>query len=111
MTTFSGPPLQSEPYVGSLTFAGFLDEVVAKFGEREAIVSSVVGQDRVSWSYVELRDRARAVSKALITAGVTRGTRVGLLAACRPEWVAALWGATMSGAVVVPFNTFAERPE
>jgi acyl-CoA synthetase (AMP-forming)/AMP-acid ligase II len=111
MTTFSGPPLESEPYVGALTFGGFLDEVVAKFAEREAIVSSVVGQDRVSWSYAELRDRARAVTKALISAGVTRGTRVGLLAACRPEWVAALWGATMSGAVVVPFNTFAERPE
>jgi acyl-CoA synthetase (AMP-forming)/AMP-acid ligase II len=111
MTTFAGSPADTEPGIGALTFGGFLDEVAGRYGEREALVSSIRGRHRISWSYVELRRRARDVAKALVAAGVTRGTRVGLLMSGRPEWVASLWGVLMAGGVAVPFNTFVEPPE
>ena len=37
MTTFRGPPLSSEPGIGSLTLGGFLREVATRHADREAI--------------------------------------------------------------------------
>jgi fatty-acyl-CoA synthase len=111
MTIFNGPPLDTETGVGALTFGGFLEELAAKHGERDAIRYVVPGQERVIWTYQDLRRQARAVASALIAAGVSRGTRVGVLMGSRPEWLAATWGAAMAGGVAVPFNTFLETPE
>ncbi|MDT3442243.1 MULTISPECIES: class I adenylate-forming enzyme family protein [unclassified Pseudofrankia] len=109
--TFTGPDPATEPGIGALTFGGFLDELVARFGERPALVSSPSGGRRVEWTYGELRERAREVAKALVAVGVDRATRVGVLMANRPEWIAAVWGAAMAGGVAVPFNTFVEQRE
>jgi fatty-acyl-CoA synthase len=111
MTTFTGPSPETEPGIGALTFGGFLEEVAAKFAERPAVVAVPAGDARVEWSYAELRDRAWAMAKALLAAGVSRGTRVAILLANRPEWVAATWAAAMAGGVAVPFSTFVTREE
>jgi fatty-acyl-CoA synthase len=111
MTTFDGPPVDTEMRVGALTFGGFLEELAERFGDREAIVWAPSGGSRVSWTYRQLLQEARVVAKALIAVGVTRGTRVGVLMGSRPEWVSCVWGAAMAGGVAVPFNTFAERDE
>jgi fatty-acyl-CoA synthase len=111
VTTFTGPPVESETYIGPLTFGGFLDELAERHGEREAVVLSVPGRPRVAWSFDGLRNEARSVARALIAAGVSRGTRVGVLTSGRPEWVSAVWGAVIAGGVAVPFNTFAEPRE
>ena len=63
------------------------------------------------WTYREVQEQSRATAKALIAAGVTRGTRVAVLMGNRPEWVAAVWGAAMAGGVAVLFNTFATSRE
>ncbi len=111
MTTFTGPPIESERGTGALTFGTFLDEIAQRYGDREAVVLNVAGRDRVSRTYAELRDEARRVAKALVAAGVSRGTRVGVLTSGRPEWISAVFGAAMAGGVAVPFNTFAEPRE
>lgn len=111
MTTFDGPPVETETQVGALTFGGFLEELAVRFGGREALVWVPPRGPRVSWTYLELLEEARRVAKALIAIGVTRGTRVGVLTGSRPEWVSSVWGAAMAGGVAVPFNTFAERGE
>ena len=36
MTTFEGPPLDSTPGIGALTLGGFLRDVAAAHGPREA---------------------------------------------------------------------------
>jgi fatty-acyl-CoA synthase len=111
MTTFTGPPIESERGTGALTFGTFLDEIAQRYGDREAVVLNVAGRDRVSRTYAGLRDEARRVAKALVAAGLSRGTRVGVLTSGRPEWISAVFGAAMAGGVAVPFNTFAEPRE
>ncbi len=89
-----------------LTWPHFLEDVATRFGERTALRS---GDD--SWSYADLLSGARRVAKGLIAAGVGKGARVGVWMANRPEWVTAAFGASMTGAVVVPVNTFATADE
>ncbi len=88
------------------TWPRFLEDVAARFGEREALR---FGDE--SWSYARLHAGARAVAKGLVAAGVVKGARVGVWLANRPEWVTAAFGAAMTGAVVVPVNTYASPSE
>ncbi len=111
MTTFIGPPIETETGVGPLTFGRFLEALTAKYGDREAILYVDAARDRIVWTYAELWRQASAIAKASVAAGVSKGTRVGILMGSRPEWVAATWGVVMAGGVAVLFNTFLETPE
>jgi acyl-CoA synthetase (AMP-forming)/AMP-acid ligase II len=112
VTTFSGPPPETEDGIGPLTLGGFLAEVVRRYGDREALVFRASGSpETVRWSYDELGRQARRIGRGLLAAGVGKGTRVGLLMGNRPEWVAAAYGVAMAGGVLVPVNTFYEPPE
>lgn len=64
-----------------------------------------------SVTYAELGERARAVARGLVGAGVAPGTRVGLLMANRPEWAVAAFGVWLAGGVLVPVSTFATQAE
>jgi len=113
VTTFRGPPLSSEPGIGSLTLGGFLREVATRHADREAIAfhpDGITGPV-LRWSYAGLADDAARIAKALLAAGVGKGTRVALLMGNRPEWVAAAYGVALAGAVLVPLNTWYEAPE
>lgn len=58
-----------------------------------------------AWTWRELQARSRAVAKALVAQGVTRGDFVGLLCPNDEHWVAGFYGAALIGAVTVPVNT------
>src|SRR5512137_644452 len=58
----------------------------------------------VSRSYGDVGRAARALAARLAAAGVRRGDRIVLWGENRPEWVAALWAAIISGIVVVPID-------
>ena len=106
MHTFEGPPLTGAEGIGALTLGGFLDEVVDRFGPRQAVVG-----DGERWTYAELRSEARRVGRGLATLGVAPGDAVGILMGNRPEAVASLFGAALAGAAAVPMSTFAAAPE
>ena len=108
--TFTGPPLETEAGIGSLTLGGLLRDTVARHGDREAIAFPSDGSV-VRWSYTQLEAESRAVAKALVAAGTDKGTRIGLLMGNRPEWVAACFGVALAGGVLVPVNTFFEPKE
>jgi acyl-CoA synthetase (AMP-forming)/AMP-acid ligase II len=105
-TDFVGPPLGSEPGMGALTLGGFIREVCDRHADREAVCLHEQDGTVLRWSYAQLREEAAAISRALLAAGVGEGTRVALLMGNRPEWVAAAYGVTAIGAVLVPVNTF-----
>ena len=112
MTTFSGPSPETEDGIGPLTLGGFLAEVVRRYGDREALAFRENGSARTTrWTYDELGHEARRIARGLVAAGVGKGTRVGLLMANRPEWVASAYGVAMAGGVLVPVNTLYEPPE
>jgi fatty-acyl-CoA synthase len=100
------PALQLQPDATRYTLPRFLDDVAERHGPRVAL--RFEGQ---SITYAELRAEARRLAAGLVARGVGKGTRVALLLANRPEWVVAAFGAALTGAVVVPVNTFATPDE
>ncbi len=113
MTTFEGPPLEAAPGIGALTMGAFVEEVADRFGPNEALVFDDPLREgaTVRWTYDDLRTESRRIGRALLALGVERGEAVGILMGNRPEAVAALFGAAMTGAVAVPMSTFAPRLE
>lgn len=88
------------------TLVDFFDGAVARGADRAAFRF-----DGKSVTYAELGAQASAVARGLLGAGVTRGTRVGLLMANRPEWAVAAFGTWLAGGVLVPVSTFATQAE
>ena len=105
-----GIPLSEEPGVGALTIGGYLRELVARFGGREALVLRSGGH-RLSWTYEELLARSIEVARALIACGVGKDTRVGILMTNRPEFLSSLFGVALVGGVPVALSTFSTSPE
>ena len=106
----SGPPLSEEPELGSLTLPGFLREVTARYGEREALVLHTA-EGATRWTYAELWERAIEVARALRACGVGKDGRVGVLMTNRPEWIAAVFGVSLAGGVAVTLSTFSTPSE
>jgi fatty-acyl-CoA synthase len=104
----SGPPLRDEPGLGPLTLPGFLREVTAAYGEREAVILRTQG---TRWTYADLWERSVEVARALRAAGVGSGGRVGVLMTNRPEWIAAVFGTSLAGGVAVTLSTFSTPAE
>jgi fatty-acyl-CoA synthase len=98
--------LQLQPDVTRYTLPRFLDDVAERHGARTALRF-----EGKSTSYAELRSEVRRVAAGLAARGVGKGTRVAVLLANRPEWLVAAFGAALTGAVVVPVNTFATPDE
>ena len=90
----------------ALTTGAFLADIASRHAEREAMVS---GGRRSS--YRELEADSRRLARALIRAGVVKGTHVALLAGNGDDWVRALFAVGLLGAVLVPVSTFATQEE
>lgn len=104
-----GIPLDEEPGLGTLTLPGWLREVTARFGLREALVQHRPNLER--WSYDDLWNRSVGVARALIASGVGKGTRVGILMTNRVEFVVAFFGTALAGGVATPLSTFSTERE
>ena len=89
-----------------LTFGGFIAECARRYGDREALI---FGDRRVTFR--ELEREVRQFARALLAAGVGKGSSVAVMLANRPEFVVAAFGAGSIGAVVVPVSTFASSDE
>src|SRR5215207_4008322 len=98
MTTFRGPPPETEVGIGALTLSGFLLEVTRRYADREAVVFHEPDGSVVRWSYRDLEREARRVAHAVLGTGAGKDTRVAILMGNRPEWVAALYGVALAGA-------------
>ena len=109
-STTRGAPLNEEP-LGALTLGGFLREVCAKHGDKEALVYHPVSGPTVRLTYREVWAEACTVARALVARGVTKETRVGLLATNRPEWITAMFGVALAGGTCVALSTFAKSAE
>lgn len=62
-------------------------------------------------SYAQLRTQARAVAKALIAAGITKGMRIAVLFTNRPEFISAAYGVAMAGGVLAPVHSVSSPRE
>lgn len=106
-----GIPLDEEPGLGPLTLTGFIREVTARYGPREAIAQPRGGGAVERWTYDMLWERSMAVARALVACGVGKGSRVGILMTNRAEFVSSAFGIALAGGVVTAFSTFATPHE
>jgi acyl-CoA synthetase (AMP-forming)/AMP-acid ligase II len=111
LTTFTGPPAESEAGIGVLTLGGLLAETWAAHRGLEAVAARGADDSVTRWTYDDLWRESRRYAKGFLATGVGRGTRVGVLAPNSAEWLAAAFGAVMCGGVLVPFSTFATGEE
>ena len=84
----------------------WIRRLAGRFGDRELIVGD---EERLSYAAAEAR--SARLARALLVAGVGKGTRVGILMGNGPGWVVAWLAATRIGAVAVPLNTFFQARE
>jgi fatty-acyl-CoA synthase len=78
-STSCGPQLADEP-LGSLTLGGSLRQVCQEHARGEALVFHASSGQAIRLCYRDVWDEAFAVARALAARGVTKETRVGLLA-------------------------------
>lgn len=109
-STIRGMPLADEP-LGPLTLCGFLREVCTRYADKEAIAFHPASGPVVRLTYAQLWDESMAVARALALRGVTKETRVGLLASNRPEWITSMFGIALAGGTCVALSTFAKSAE
>ena len=100
-----GIPLCKEAGLGALTLPGFLREVTTRFADREALVLHTPA-GAIRWTYAMLWEQAVDVARALLSCGVGKDTRVGVLMTNRPEWISAFFGIGLAGGVAVALSTF-----
>jgi fatty-acyl-CoA synthase len=109
-STTRGIPL-AEDTLGAQTLGGFFREVCAEHGSKEALVFHPPSGPAVRLTYAQIWAEAFTVARALVARGVTKETRVGLLATNRPEWITAMFGIALSGGTCVALSTFTKGAE
>jgi acyl-CoA synthetase (AMP-forming)/AMP-acid ligase II len=88
------------------TMPSVIRRAESRFGDDDFVV---MPDRRISFRQVEAA--SRQLAKALLAAGVTKGTRVGIHLATGPEWVVAFVAVTRIGAIAMPFSTLYRPPE
>ncbi len=106
-----GVPLSQEQGIGALTLPGFLAEVCARYGPREAIAQPRPSGEVERWTYSTLYARSMEVARSLAASGVGKGTRVGILVTNRAEFVSCAFGVAMAGGIVTALSTFSTPSE
>jgi fatty-acyl-CoA synthase len=104
-----GPSLEAED-LGPLTLPAYLRRVTEVYAAREALVFREEGRV-IRWTYADLWEHAVQVARALLALDCGKDSRIGILMTNRPEWLAAVFGASIAGCVAVPLSTFSTEPE
>ena len=90
----------SAPLLGE-TIGENLKRTVDRVGDRDALVASAQGYRA---TYRDLWDETTVLAKALISRGVEKGSRIGLWAPNRFEWVVIQYATARIGAILVNIN-------
>ena len=85
-----------------LTFSQVLDRVVEEFPDQYAFKYTTLDYIR---TYSEFRDDVDNFARALVSMGVTAGSKVAIWATNVPAWYITFWATVKIGAVLVTVNT------
>jgi amino acid adenylation domain-containing protein len=80
---------------------------VAQFISQQAAATpdaNALATDSATWTYAELDGSAERIAAGLLTAGMPRGARVGVMLDRSPELIATVLGVLKAGAAVVPLD-------
>jgi len=111
LSLIRGLPLEEEEGIGSLTLGSYIREVASRYGEREAACIYDDAGEVTRWSYNELLTNSMKVARSLLACGVSKGTRVGILATNRLEFLSSIFGTALVGGVATTLSTFSTETE
>jgi fatty-acyl-CoA synthase len=83
------------------TIGANLDRAVARFGDREALISCAQGR---RYTYAELGAAVDELARALLAAGVAVGDRIGIWSPNCAEWTLVQYATAKLGAILVNVN-------
>jgi fatty-acyl-CoA synthase len=83
------------------TIGANLDRAVARFGDREALISCAQGR---RYTYSELGAAVDELARALLAAGVAVGDRIGIWSPNCAEWTLVQYATAKLGAILVNIN-------
>ena len=90
----------SRPLLGD-TIGDNLDRTVARFGDREALISVHQG---LRYTYTELGAAVERVARAFLAAGIEPGDRVGIWSPNCAEWALVQYATAKLGVILVNIN-------
>ncbi|HVA73691.1 MAG TPA: class I adenylate-forming enzyme family protein [Acidimicrobiales bacterium] len=101
-------PLLLEPHFPDFpaTVPRFLEAGRRRFGDHDCVVTP-----DARLTFADLDEQSRRLAAFLVQAGVSKGSRVGILFPNGIEWVLTWAAAARVGAVTIPVNTFYKAPE
>src|SRR5690242_16950263 len=88
------------PLLG-MTIGDTFDRTVARFPDREALVSR---QQNLRYTWTELRAEVDRCARGLLALGIQKGQRVGIWAPNRAEWAITQFATAKLGAILVNIN-------
>ena len=88
------------PLLGD-TIGSALDRAVARWGDREALVSP---SHDVRWTWRDFAARVDAVAAGFLALGLEPGARIGVWSLNRPEWTLTQFAAARAGLILVTIN-------
>jgi acyl-CoA synthetase (AMP-forming)/AMP-acid ligase II len=94
------------PVDDPLTIGAFIRDRADRFGDQDLLV-----RDRHRLTYGAAERESRELAKQLLSAGVTKSTRVGILHDNTSEWLVSWLAAARIGALTVPMSTYYKPPE
>ncbi len=92
--------ISDAPLLGE-TIGHALDKAVARWGDREALVSP---SHDVRWTWTEFAERVDALAAGFLALGLQRGERIGIWSLNRPEWTLTQFAAAKAGLILVTIN-------
>jgi fatty-acyl-CoA synthase len=98
----NGPPLMEE------TIGQALDRAAECWGDRDALISP---QQRLRWTFAELRERSDALAAGFLALGLAPGDRIGIWAPNCAEWTLTQFAAARAGLILVTINPAYRRSE
>ena len=111
LSLIRGIPLEEEQGIGSLTLASYVREVASLYADREAACIYDENGEVTRWTYSDLLSNAILVARSLLVCGVSKGTRVGILATNRLEFLSGVFGTALAGGVATTLSTFSTKAE
>lgn len=90
------------------TIGQAFDKTVARFGEREALVSL---HQNIRWTYAQLQQQVNEYAAAFFALGLTPGMRIGIWAHNYAEWLVTQLASAKAGLILVNINPAYRRNE
>ena len=91
----------TQPELLDITLGELLTLQALQYGDYECLVFPWTG---ARWTYADLKDESDRLARGLITTGIQKGDRVGIMAGNCEQYISLFFAAARVGAILVVLN-------